>query len=300
MFGRKSEELAGISVRELLDLHGRAGTRDTLFRRPDGSQFAGEVLSAEIDLSGEKRILVVVQDVSQRKQLESEITEIANRERRRLGADLHDGLGQELTGISLMLRSLSKSAANAAFDASPELDEIIALVNHAIQSSRRMALGISPVTLERGGLLPALQTLIAWSRDSYNIDVRLRVSMRSPLIIGESAAAHLYLIAQEAINNAVRHGNARSIAVTLRANRVLVSLSITDDGVGIAEKPARGAGMGLKLMQYRSATIGGVMRIKRLPQGGTRIHSVCPQDFAAAGAPPLTAPASPAATGAAA
>jgi PAS domain S-box-containing protein len=300
MFGRKSEELAGISVRELLDLHGRAGTRDMLFRRPDGSQFAGEVLSAEIDLSGEKRILVVVQDVSQRKQLESEITEIANRERRRLGADLHDGLGQELTGISLMLRSLSKSAANAAFDASLELDEIIALVNHAIQSSRRMALGISPVTLERGGLLPALQTLIAWSRDSYNIDVRLRVSMRSPLIIGESAAAHLYLIAQEAINNAVRHGNARSIAVTLRANRVLVSLSITDDGVGIAEKPARGAGMGLKLMQYRSATIGGVMRIKRLPQGGTRIHSVCPQDFAAAGAPPLTAPASPAATGAAA
>jgi two-component system sensor kinase FixL len=156
------------------------------------------------------------------------------------------------------------------------------------------------VTLEHGGLLPALQTLIAWSRDSYNIDVRLRVSMRSPLIIGESAAAHLYLIAQEAINNAVRHGNARSIAVTLRANRVLVSLSITDDGVGIAEKQARGAGMGLKLMQYRSATIGGVMRIKRLPQGGTRIHSVCPQDFAAAGAPPLTAPASPAATGAAA
>ena len=285
MFGRKSEELAGISVRELLDLHGRAGTRDMLFRRPDGSQFAGEVLSAEIDLSGEKRILVVVQDVSQRKQLESEITEIANRERRRLGADLHDGLGQELTGISLMLRSLSKSAANAAFDASPELDEIIKLVNHAIQSSRRMALGISPVTLEHGGLLPALQTLIAWSRDSYHIDVRLRVSMRSPLIIGESAAAHLYLIAQEAINNAVRHGNARSIAVTLRANRVLVSLSITDDGVGIAEKPARGAGMGLKLMQYRSATIGGVMRIKRLPQGGTRIHSVCPQDFAAAGFP---------------
>ena len=285
MFGRKSEEPAGISVLELLELHGRAGTRDMLFRRPDGSQFAGEVLSAEIELSGEKRILVVVQDVSQRKQLESEIIEIANRERRRLGADLHDGLGQELTGISLMLRSLSKRAANAAFDASPELNEIIALVNHAIQSSRRMALGISPVTLERGGLLPALQTLIAWSRDSYNIDVRLRVSMRSPLIIGESAAAHLYLIVQEAINNAVRHGRARSIAVTLRTNRVLVSLSITDDGVGIAEITARGAGMGLKLMQYRSAMIGGVMRIKRLPQGGTRIHSVCPQDFAAAGFP---------------
>jgi signal transduction histidine kinase len=129
-------------------------------------------------------------------------------------------------------------------------------------------------------LLPALQTLIGWSRTSYNIEVGLRLSIRSPLHIGESAAAHLYLIVQEAINNAVKHGRARSIAVTLRSNRALVSLSITDDGVGIVENPARGAGMGLKLMEYRSAVIGGVMKIKRLPNGGTRIRSVCPQHAA--------------------
>jgi signal transduction histidine kinase len=193
---------------------------------------------------------------------------------------LHDGLGQELTGISLMLRSLAKRAGFAAFGAAIELDEIITLVNHAIQSARKMALGISPVTLERGGLLPALQTLIGWSRASYNIEVGLRLSIRSPLHIGESAAAHLYLIVQEAINNAVKHGRARSIAVTLRSNRALVSLSITDDGVGIVESAARGAGMGLKLMEYRSAVIGGVMKIKRLPNGGTRIRSVCPQHAA--------------------
>jgi nitrate/nitrite-specific signal transduction histidine kinase len=65
--------------------------------------------------------------------------------------------------------------------------------------------------------------------------------------------------------------------VTLRSGRALVSLSITDDGVGIAESSARGAGMGLKLMEYRSAVIGGVMMIKRLPDGGTRVRSVCPQ-----------------------
>jgi PAS domain S-box-containing protein len=294
LFGRTSQELVGFSVLELfnnrqgqapaavleglLERRGRGGKRDMLFRRRDGSQFAGEVLSAEIELCGEKRILIVVQDVSARKQLESEIIEITNRERRRLGADLHDGLGQELTGISLMLRSLAKRAGTAAFDVAPELDEIIALVNHAIQSARKMALGISPVTLERGGLLPALQTLMIWSRASYNIDVRLRLSIRSPLLIGESAAAHLYLIVQEAINNAVKHGRARSITVSLRSHRALVSLSITDDGVGIAETAARGAGMGLKLMEYRSAVIGGVFTIKRLPDGGTRIRSVSPQD----------------------
>ncbi len=293
MFGRNSSELAGMSVLELFNIkqaqsqtdalesllehYSRGARRDMLFRRRDGSQFAGEVLSVQIDLSGEKRILVVVQDVSERKQLESEIIEIANRERRRLGADLHDGLGQELTGISLMLRSFSKRAGLAAFEVAPELDEIITLVNHAIQSARKMALGISPVTLERGGLLPALQTLIGWSRKSYNIDVRLRLSIRSPLLIGESAAAHLYLIVQEAINNAVKHGRAGSILVTLRTSRSLVSLSITDDGVGIGEHAARGGGMGLKLIEYRSAVIGGVMSVKRLPKGGTRVRSVCPQ-----------------------
>jgi signal transduction histidine kinase len=181
-----------------------------------------------------------------------------------------------------MLRSLAKRAGHAEFGAVPELDEIITLVNHAIQSARKMALGISPVTLERGGLLPALQTLIGWSRASYDIEVRLGLSIRAPLRIGESAAAHLYLIVQEAINNAVKHGRARSITVTLRSNRALVSLSITDDGVGIAENPPRGGGMGLKLMEYRSAVIGGVMKIKRLPDGGTRVHSVCPQDGGAA------------------
>jgi two-component system sensor kinase FixL len=293
MFGRNSAELAGMSVLELFNIkqaqsqtdalesllehYSRGARRDMLFRRRDGSQFAGEVLSVEIDLSGQKRILVVVQDVSERKQLESEIIEIANRERRRLGADLHDGLGQELTGISLMLRSFSKRAGLAAFEVAPELDEIITLVNHAIQSARKMALGISPVTLERGGLLPALQTLVGWSRKSYNICVRLRLSIRSPLLIGESAAAHLYLIVQEAINNAVKHGHAGSIVVTLRTSRSLVSLSITDDGVGIGEHAARGGGMGLKLMEYRSAVIGGVMTVKRMPKGGTRVRSVCPQ-----------------------
>jgi PAS domain S-box-containing protein len=292
MFGRGPGELEGISLFELfnerqvqspaaaleglLNQYERAGKHDVLFRRRDGSHFAGEVLSVAIELSGERKILVVVQDVSERRQLESQIVEIANQERRRLGADLHDGLGQELTGISLMLRSLAKRVAAAALESAPELDEIITLVNHAIQSARKMALGISPVTLERGGLLPALQTLIGWSRDSYGIDVQLHLSIRSPLLVGEAGAAHLYLIVQEAINNAAKHGRAQSIAVALRVNRVLMSLSITDDGVGIAENSARGAGMGLKLMEYRAAVIGGTMAIKRLRDGGTRIRCVWP------------------------
>jgi hypothetical protein len=295
MFGRTSSELTGTSAIDLLNtrqkgqssplaveglleqLNRRSGKRDMLFRRRDGSQFAGEVLSADIELSGEKKILVVVQDVSERKQLESEIIENANRERRRLAGDLHDGLGQELTGISLMLRSLVRRAGSAPLHAAPELNEIIALVNHLIESTRKMALGISPVTLQRGDLLSALETLAGWCRDSYSIDVRLRLIIRWPMLIDESAATHLYLIVQEAINNAVKHGHARSVVVTLRTNRTVVYLSIADDGVGIADLAVRGDGMGLKIMQYRSAMIGGVVRIKRLPTGGTRIRCLCPR-----------------------
>ena len=151
------------------------------------------------------------------------------------------------------------------------------MVNHAIQSVRKMALGISPVTLERGGLLVALQTLTSWCRDSYRIDVRLHVTIRSPLVLDESTATHLYLIAQEAINNAVKHGHARLVVIKLRTIRHLTYLSITDDGVGFAGDPARETGMGLKIMEYRAAMIGGVVQIQRLPNGGTRVRGICPK-----------------------
>ena len=295
MFGRELDELSGTSVKDLLDRRqndrstplgveglldqpdGRGGKRDIVFRRRDGTQFVGEVVSADLEWSGEKKTLVVVQDVSERKQLEAEIIEVANHERRRLAADLHDGLGQELTGVSLMLRSLATRTGSIAFQFNPEINEIIAMVNHAIQSVRKMALGISPVTLERGGLLVALQTLTSWCRDSYRIDVRLHVTIRSPLLLDESTATHLYLIAQEAINNAVKHGHARLVVIKLRTIRHLTYLSITDDGVGFAEDPARETGMGLKIMEYRAAMIGGVVQIQRLPNGGTRVRGICPK-----------------------
>ena len=294
MFGRGAGELAGTSVRQLLNLaqkhqssrlaieglfhrHGRRGRRDVLFRRHDGTQFAGEVLSADVELSIGRRVLVVVQDVSERKRLEGQITEVASHERRRLSADLHDGLGQELTGISLMLRSLATRTGPQASRVVPNLNEIIALVNHAIQSVRKMALGISPAALDRGGLLSALERLTAWSRDSYGINVRLRLGNPSPPLIDESTATHLYLIAQEAINNAIKHGQARLVVVKLRTIRHLVYLSITDDGVGVPDASARGTGMGLKIMEYRAAMMGGVMQIKRVPNGGTSLRSICPQ-----------------------
>jgi two-component system CheB/CheR fusion protein len=294
MFGRDGGALTGTSVVELLEagrrgrgsikgvarllkrLDARTGKGHVLFRRQDGTQFAGEVLSGTVDFGGAARNLVVIQDVSERKRLECQIIEVANRERRRQSSDLHDGLGQELTGISLMLRSLA-TRLGAAAEVPPELDEIIGLVNHAIQSARTMALGLSPVIRADGGLQSALATLAGWARANYHIDVRLRLLTPAVLGIDDAAATHLYLIAQEAINNAVKHGRARTVSIALRANDRVLSLTVADDGVGIDDNPVHTTGMGLNIMQYRAGMIGGSLRIVQPKQGGTRVRCVCPQ-----------------------
>jgi signal transduction histidine kinase len=207
--------------------------------------------------------------------LESEIIDIADRERRRLSAELHDGLGQELTGISLMLRGLTRRPGAAAV--ARQLEEIIGLVNHTLEGARSMSFGLSPATIGRGGLPAALQTLIAWSCENYQLDVRLRLAFRSPPHIVDTVAGHLYVIVQEAIRNAVRHGSARCIVVTLRSDRARIGLSVADDGGGIAIEAERGVGMGLKIMQYRCSLIGAAMHIKPLRAGGTRLRIICPQ-----------------------
>jgi two-component system, LuxR family, sensor kinase FixL len=277
-------QVRGRAAAKSLDRHaGRRTRREILLSRADGPPFACAVSLLDMDLAGEDKILLMVQDVSERRRLEAEILELGDHERRRLSADLHDGLGQQLAGISLMLRSLAMRADSARRRDPSELDEIIGLVNHAIQSVRNLALGISPLTLRRGELVPALKRSTAWFRDNYGVDVRLHLMIHRSLLVNESAGTHLYLIAQEAINNAIRHGHARSVIVKLRTSTNLVYLSITDDGVGLAGGPSRRAGLGLKIMEYRAAVIGGAMHIKRLRHGGTRVRIICPRISADAG-----------------
>ncbi len=292
MFGRESADLCGTQAWDLLNsrVRGksqrhalerlirraslRGGRRTILLRRAERAPLAAEVLSGTIELNGERKILCVVQDISERRRLEQEISEIAYLERRRLGSDLHDGLGQELTGIALMLRSLAQTGNSAARPMSPHLDEIIGLVNHAIHSARQLASGLSPVTLTHGGLVAALQSLADWSRTNYGIAVRLRLGLRCALAIDESGATHLYLIAQEAVANAVKHGRATAVTVTLRVNHLFFSLSVADDGAGF-EPGIPGSGTGIKIMHYRAGAIGGSLQIKRRRNGGTRVHCVC-------------------------
>ena len=293
MFGREPGQHLGRPLRSLLRTRapensepievdrlmkrfaGHSNRGDVLFHRADGSEFTGEVIAEAIGLASGQKWLLVVQDVSERKQLEREVLDIANRERHRLGTDLHDGLGQELTGVALMLRSVSTRLGRDSPAAVPQIDGIVGLVNHAIESTRAMARGLAPVTIDQGGLGSALEDLTSRSRAAYGVQVRLRRTVPADLQIGEDTAIHLYRITQEAINNSIRHGRAARVQVTLRERAGQLELSVSDDGVGFAESSAQSRGMGLKIMRYRARMIGGTIEIRRRRLGGTRVKCVC-------------------------
>jgi hypothetical protein len=299
MFGYAPGEVVGLSVSELLsdvdfpvrnlnrvdflERHRRQPLKhDFVLKRKDGTEFTGEAVMTSLELGAERVWLGVVQDITERKELEHEIIEIANREQQRIGSDLHDGLGQELTGVALMLRSLSVKIKKSEPAFTSDVDEMVVLVNHTIESTRALARGLSPVSLDRGGLVHALRGLAARAREMYGVEVRLRIRIWPQLTLDEPTANHLYRIAQEAVTNAVRHGRASKISVQLVVEERNVRLTISDNGVGLpaetSDEPQHGSsGMGLKIMAYRARMIDGEVTVERLSEGGTRVRCRCRQ-----------------------
>jgi len=293
LFRCSAADLAGSSFATLLSAHQtgdaselgadqrlerlrvQTGTFDIVFRRADNTEFTGEVTARVASESG-GRWLVVVWDVTERKRLEQEVLDIANSERRRFGHELHDGLCQELTGIALILRSMATNLQRDVFPTHRQLTEVVELLNTTTEDARAMAQGLSPVTLDRGGLVPALRALVERMSGKHSIDVRLRSRVPIELAMDEATASHLYRIAQEAINNAVKHGGARAVTVSLRADEANVRLSVSDDGRGLPADAADRQGMGLKIMDYRARMISGVVNITMRRGGGTRVQCICP------------------------
>ncbi len=205
---------------------------------------------------------ISVTDITERKRLEQEILDVSSRERQSIGRDLHDGLGQELTGIALMLRSLATRFQHECAAGVAGINEVVSLVNQSIETARSLARGLLPVRTESGGLPFALRELAARSHDLYGLTVNFRAEIWPDITLSETSASHLYRIAQEALTNAARHGQAAKVDILLMANRNTFLLRITDDGVGIVAAPAKPAGgMGLKIMRYRAGMIGAKIEI---------------------------------------
>jgi PAS domain S-box-containing protein len=305
MFGYSRGELIG---REMASLAGwpfeqperwqRAGAEQSRSQRVEfdgrqsnGGHFAAAGVLSRFEVVGRNHSLVVLQDVSERKQLERAILEAVNREQYRIGNDLHDGLGQELTGIALMLRGLAGRVTTEYAPILPEIEGITRLVSNAIESTRALARGLSPVNLERGGLQDALEGLAMHAAEIYNVQIACTHRLGAARPLSAELANHLYRIAQEAVRNAVRHGEARSIRLHLHVARAKVRLTITDDGTGMPAQAESAPGMGLKIMRYRARILGGEVRFERSTPTGTRIVCECPIEL---GAPKATRERKPA------
>lgn len=244
------------------------------------------LISSRIPLRSQHGELIGVvcteRDNTSRKELEQEILDISNREQRRLGSDLHDGLGQELTGLSLMMKGLEVQMEREHSAYLPQVVKLNELIAHTIQNTRSLARGLAPVNLERGGIKEALKQLAARCADVYHLECSLEDHLDAATTLDESLATHVYRIAQEATTNAARHAQAQHIRIELRATARRLYLSISDDGIGLQNKfrllHAQGAhqpGIGLKIMEYRARTIGGHINFETLERG-TRIALACP------------------------
>lgn len=212
---------------------------------------------------------------AERARLEREILETSERERRRIGRDLHDGIGQQLTAVSLANSGLITALENTAPALVPQAETLGAQIRETIAAVRSLSHGLAPVGLQDDGLMHALHALA----DSTGQTARLRCVFEcpAPVRVPEAAVAgHLYRIAQEAVNNALKHAAPGEIRIGLERRNGAVVLEVDDDGEGIAESGRTGQGIGLEVMRHRAQIAGGALEIGSAPAGGTRIACTIP------------------------
>jgi two-component system sensor histidine kinase UhpB len=210
----------------------------------------------------------MAEDITSRKTLIEHMFQVIHNEQRRIGSDLHDGLGQVLTGVSLLLRSYHTRGLRGDAVQPHELEQLIDLITGAIETTRGLAHGLAPGTKEFGGLLSALNALVQRSR-GLGLTIELWAPQEYKLSLDSTVSDHLYRIVQEAVTNAVRHAQAQRVMINLSVSELSLLIEVVDDGVGIPEgsKP----GFGLHSMGYRADAIGAQLSIGAAQPNGTRV-----------------------------
>jgi signal transduction histidine kinase len=248
-------------------------TRETEARRKDGSVFPVDLAVSEIEHL--KLFTGIHRDLTQRKQLERDVVEAASLEQRRIGQDLHDSVAQELTALNLLAKDLAETLRTDLAKASPLVERMNQGLQRSQQELRAVLRGLLPVAVDREGLMAALADLADRTQQEGNVactfDCPERVSLADNL-----AATHLYLIAQEAVHNALKHGRPRNIRLSLESNRVLV-LRVRDDGIGMPAGLVVNGGLGLRIMRNRAAIIGATLTIEPAEPSGTVVTCVLPR-----------------------
>jgi PAS domain S-box-containing protein len=212
--------------------------------------------------------VAVATDVTERFRLQREVLEISEREQARIGQDVHDGLCQQLIGVAFNANSLEQALVSQGRPEVATARKICTLLDEAITESRRVCRGLYPIRLRTQGLVPALEELAATTTERYQLQCRCEADTRQ-LHCDVATATHLYRIAQEALNNALKHSGASNISIQVRESGEGIELQVIDDGKGINATPGRGSGMGLHIMDYRTRLIGGSFQFRSSSDGAT-------------------------------
>ena len=228
-------------------------------------------------LPGGKESFAIARNVTRRKRMEEEILAIVDSERKRMGRELHDGCCQSMAAIAALCAALARKLPRAAASESALACEINSLLGQSIQQVRDLARGLDPVSLKSLGLVAAFTDFCSNTEAVFGITCKFRCEPR-PRKLNTHREAHLFRIAQEAVNNAIAHGQAQSIDVVLSFQNGQGTLAIQDDGIGFCDasdhQPDPRPGIGLHTMTYRARQIGGSLDVKRLSPRGTLVTCV--------------------------
>jgi PAS domain S-box-containing protein len=242
----------------------------------DPDAFNGEELALLTELASDLTFgIMALRTRAERERLQEELLRISERERSRIGQDLHDGVCQRLMGISLMSAALRKRLATRSPAEAAQAAMISELTIAAATEARGLAHGLHPVRLDARGLMSALEELAGTVSQSRDVTCRF-VCPRAVLIRDNTAAMHVFRIAQEAVNNAITHGRARLVTIGFRRDADTIKLTIKDNGRGFPKRMPKPKGMGLQIMQHRAAMIGASLHVRRAGARGTMVTCLLP------------------------
>jgi len=243
-------------------------------RHKDGHRFPVYLSIGEINLKHEQLFTAIIMDLSTQFQLQREIMAIPAREQRRIGEELHDGLGQQLTGLGMLAQSLLNTATKPEYELA---NQIATGLKDALAQVRSLSQGLMPLQIEAEGLMLALKDLTRKIEHQSNIPVHLNID-DIVLISDNTMAMHLYRIAQESLNNAIKHADASQIHVSLKIEGEHGLLEVVDDGRGVPPDLSKSNGLGVHIMKHRCGLFEGEIEIDPSEHGGTRVHCRFPLD----------------------
>ncbi len=289
MLGYAPQELTSLQIFDIAPSYSRSewparcqhlrevGTRvfETIYLTKEGLPVPVDVAVSHQRYDGEDFAEIIARDISAKRALEEQVLEIQDRERNRIGQDLHDDIGQRLTGIAFSLDALER---DSTLDNSSRADRLRGLASYTretLEQVRSLAVGLSPIPEHSIGLTGALGELAGSVSKTLSIDCELQCAC-GELVKDTFVANNAYRIAQEAIANAVKHGGAKQITMVCGQDDGQFTLSIIDDGCGMDGPPD--SGLGTRTMRYRARAMGGELEIRAGDEAGTVVRLTCPID----------------------